>query len=168
MHFSHPFDIVSFHDVMHMQGGYEWLLVLQPVQRSPKSNPSTWENPFATSLTLFLTTMPWSSCLLRNTHFIPMTLTSSGHSSSVQTSLQVKLFNSSCTAFIQSRSWRASSTFLGSIQETNDVEFDESNGSQRAHENLDDVGDEPLREAMKNILVGVFNHATDDDATLSI
>ena len=35
-----------------------------------------------------------------------------------------------------------------------DVEFDESNGSQGAHENLDDVGDEPLREAMKNILVG--------------
>ena len=32
-----------------------------------------------------------------------------------------------------------------------DVEFDESNGSQGAHENLDDVGDEPLREAMKNI-----------------
>ena len=34
MHFLHPFNIVSFHDVMHMQGGYEWLLVLQPVQRS--------------------------------------------------------------------------------------------------------------------------------------
>ena len=34
MHFSHPFDIISFYDVIHMQGGYEWLLVLQPVQRS--------------------------------------------------------------------------------------------------------------------------------------
>jgi hypothetical protein len=34
------------------------------------------------------------------------------------------------------------------------VEFDESNGSQGAHENLDDVGDELLREAMKNIPVG--------------
>ena len=34
------------------------------------------------------------------------------------------------------------------------MEFDESNGSQGAYENLDDVGDEPLREAMKNILVG--------------
>ena len=39
------------------------------------------------------------------------------------------------------------------VEETYDVEFDESNGSQGAHENLDDVGDEPLREAMKNILV---------------
>ena len=40
------------------------------------------------------------------------------------------------------------------VEETYDVEFDESNGSQGAYENLDDVGDKPLREAMKNILVG--------------
>ena len=40
------------------------------------------------------------------------------------------------------------------VEETYDVEFDESNSSQGAHANLDDVGDEPLREAMKNILVG--------------
>ena len=33
------------------------------------------------------------------------------------------------------------------------MEVDESNGSQGAHENLDDVGDEPLMEAMKNIPV---------------
>jgi hypothetical protein len=30
------------------------------------------------------------------------------------------------------------------VEETNDVEFDETNGSQGALENLDDVGDEPL------------------------
>ena len=30
----------------------------------------------------------------------------------------------------------------------------ESNGSQGAHENLEDVGDEPLREAMMNIPFG--------------
>ena len=40
------------------------------------------------------------------------------------------------------------------VEETYNVEFDESNGSQGAHGNLDDVGDEPLREAMKNIPVG--------------
>ena len=74
---------------------------------SPKSNHSTWENPFATSLALFLTTMPWSSCLLWNTHFVPMTLVSCGHSSSVQTSFRVKLFNSSCMAFIQLESWKS-------------------------------------------------------------
>ena len=39
------------------------------------------------------------------------------------------------------------------VEETYDVEFDESNSSQGAHENLDDVGDEPLRETMKNIPV---------------
>ena len=41
----------------------------------------------------------------------------------------------------------------GLVEETYDVEFDKSNGSQGAHENLDNVGDELLREAMKNILV---------------
>ena len=40
------------------------------------------------------------------------------------------------------------------VDETYDVKFDESDGSQGAHENFDDVGDEPLREAVKNIPVG--------------
>ena len=43
------------------------------------------------------------------------------------------------------------------------MEFDESNGSQGAHDNLDDVGDEPLREAMKNILVGDIKPKDDED-----
>ena len=43
------------------------------------------------------------------------------------------------------------------------MEFDESNGSHGAIENLDDVGDEPLREAMKNILVGYIKLKEDDD-----
>jgi hypothetical protein len=49
------------------------------------------------------------------------------------------------------------------IEETYDMEFDESNGSQGAHKNLYDVGDEPLREAMKNILVGDINPKNDED-----
>ena len=49
------------------------------------------------------------------------------------------------------------------VEETYDVEFDESNGAQGAHENLDDVGDEPLREAMKNILVGDIKPNDDED-----
>ena len=49
------------------------------------------------------------------------------------------------------------------VEETYDVEFDESNGSQGAHENLDDVGDEPLREVMKNILVGDIKPKDDED-----
>ena len=43
------------------------------------------------------------------------------------------------------------------------MEFDESNGSQGAHENLDDVGDEPLREVMKNIPVGDIKPKDDED-----
>jgi hypothetical protein len=43
------------------------------------------------------------------------------------------------------------------------VEFDKSNGFQGAHENFDDVGDEPLREAMKNILVGDIKPKDDED-----
>ena len=49
------------------------------------------------------------------------------------------------------------------VEETYDVEFDESNGFQRAHENLDDVDDEPLREAMKNIPVGDIKPKDDKD-----
>ena len=40
------------------------------------------------------------------------------------------------------------------IEETCDVEFDETNGSQGEVFACDDVGDEPLREVMKNIAIG--------------
>ena len=40
------------------------------------------------------------------------------------------------------------------IEETCDVEFDETNGSQGEEFSCDDVGDEPLREVMKNIAIG--------------
>jgi hypothetical protein len=49
------------------------------------------------------------------------------------------------------------------IEETYDVEFDESNSSQGVHENLDDVGDEPLRKVMKNILVGDIKPKDNED-----
>ena len=49
------------------------------------------------------------------------------------------------------------------VEETYDVKFDESNGSQGAHDNLDDVGDEPLRETMKNIPVGDIKPKDDED-----
>ena len=52
----------------------------------------------------------------------------------------------------KSKAYRVFNHATGLVEETYDVEFDESNGSQVAHENLDDVGDEPLREVMKNIL----------------
>jgi hypothetical protein len=43
------------------------------------------------------------------------------------------------------------------------VEFNESNGSKGAIENCDDVGDEPLREAMKNMPVGDIKPKDDED-----
>jgi hypothetical protein len=49
------------------------------------------------------------------------------------------------------------------VEETYDVKFDESNGSQGAIENCDDVGDEPMSEAMKNMPVGDIKPKDDED-----
>jgi hypothetical protein len=49
------------------------------------------------------------------------------------------------------------------VEETYDVEFDETNGSQGALENLDDVGDEPIREAMKNMPIGTIKPKEDEE-----
>jgi hypothetical protein len=49
------------------------------------------------------------------------------------------------------------------IEETCDVEFDESNGSQRDGFCCDDVGKEPLREAMEKMAIGDIKPREDDD-----
>jgi hypothetical protein len=49
------------------------------------------------------------------------------------------------------------------VEETYDVKFDESNGSQRAIENCDDVGDEPLRDTVKNMPVGDIKPKDNED-----
>ena len=64
---------------------------------------------------------------------------------------------------LKSKAYRVFNHATGMVEETYDVEFDESNGSQGEHENLDDVGDEPLREAMKNMPVGAIKPKDDDD-----
>jgi hypothetical protein len=56
----------------------------------------------------------------------------------------------------KSKAYRVFNHATGLIKETYDVEFDESNGSQEAIENCDDVGDEPLREAMKNMIKTMY------------
>ena len=63
----------------------------------------------------------------------------------------------------KSKAYRVFNHATGLFEETYDVEFDESNCSQGAHENLDDVGDEPLREVMKNISVGDIKPNDDED-----
>jgi hypothetical protein len=49
------------------------------------------------------------------------------------------------------------------IEETYDVEFDESNGSQGDGFCCDDVGKEPLRDAMKKMAIGDIKPWKDDD-----
>ena len=63
----------------------------------------------------------------------------------------------------KSKVYRVFNNTTGLVEETYDVKFDESNSSQGAHENLNDVGDEPLREAMKNILIGDIKLKDDED-----
>ena len=58
---------------------------------------------------------------------------------------------------LKSKAYRVFNKATGLVEETYDLEFDETNGSQEEHENLDDVGDEPLREAMKNMPIGAIN-----------
>jgi hypothetical protein len=63
----------------------------------------------------------------------------------------------------KSKAYRVFNHATGLVEETYDVEFDESNGSQGAIENCDDIGDEPLREAMKNMSVGDIKPKDDED-----
>ena len=63
----------------------------------------------------------------------------------------------------KSKAYRVFNHATGLVAETYDVEFDEYNGSQGVHDNLNDVGDEPLREAMKNIPVGDIKPKDDED-----
>jgi hypothetical protein len=65
----------------------------------------------------------------------------------------------------KSKAYRVFNHATDLVEETYDVEFDESNGSQGAIENCDDVGDEPLREAMKNMPVGDIKPKDDEDDT---
>ena len=52
-----------------------------------------------------------------------------------------------------SKAYRVYNKNKGTVEETADVQFDETNGSQEGHENLDDVGDEGLMRAMKNMSI---------------
>ena len=49
------------------------------------------------------------------------------------------------------------------VEETCDVEFDETNGSQGEGFSCDDIGDEPLREVMKNIALGQVKPKEEDE-----
>jgi transposase InsO family protein len=68
----------------------------------------------------------------------------------------------------KSKAYRVFNHATGVVEETYDVEFDETNGSQGALENLNDVGDEPLREAMKNMPIGAIKPKEDEEEVQNI
>ncbi|WVZ89714.1 hypothetical protein U9M48_036080 [Paspalum notatum var. saurae] len=49
------------------------------------------------------------------------------------------------------------------VEQTYDVEFDKSNGSQGAHVDVVDIDEEPLVEAMKNMSIGDIKPKEDED-----
>jgi hypothetical protein len=81
---------------------------------SPKSRPSTWLKPWAIRRALFLTTSPSFPCLFLKTHLVPMTFTSWGGSTKVQTWFLSKFSNYSCMALTQLKSERTCPTSRGS------------------------------------------------------
>ena len=53
-----------------------------------------------------------------------------------------------------SKAYRVYNKSCGIVEETYDVEFDETNGSHEEQDNLDDVRSDGLRNAIKNISIG--------------
>ncbi|WVZ51224.1 hypothetical protein U9M48_002386 [Paspalum notatum var. saurae] len=63
----------------------------------------------------------------------------------------------------KSKAYRVFNNATGMVEETYDVEFDESNGSQGAHVDVVDVDEAPLVEAMKNIPISDIKPKDDED-----
>ncbi|WVZ75084.1 LOW QUALITY PROTEIN: hypothetical protein U9M48_023175, partial [Paspalum notatum var. saurae] len=68
----------------------------------------------------------------------------------------------------KSKAYRVFNNATGMVEETYDVEFDESNGSQGAHVDVVDIDEEPLVEAMKNMPIGDIKSKEDEDEVQTI
>ncbi|WVZ85245.1 hypothetical protein U9M48_032192, partial [Paspalum notatum var. saurae] len=68
----------------------------------------------------------------------------------------------------KSKAYRVFNNATGMVEETYDVEFDESNGSQGAHVDVVDIDEEPLVEAMKNMPIGDIKPKEDEDERQTI
>jgi hypothetical protein len=64
---------------------------------------------------------------------------------------------------LNSKAYRVYNQSSGLVEETSDIEFDETNGSQEEQENLSDVGNEGLRIAMKNMSTGDVKPKDEED-----
>lgn len=78
-----------------------------------------WLYPFAKSLDFFINTFPFSSSLLWKIHLVSITILDEGLRISSETLFLSKWFKSSCIAWDQCLSMRASLTSFASILETN-------------------------------------------------
>ncbi|WVZ71103.1 LOW QUALITY PROTEIN: hypothetical protein U9M48_019724 [Paspalum notatum var. saurae] len=72
-------------------------------------------------------------------------------------------FQRRCDIGFLSKAYRVFNIAIGMVEETCDVEFDESNGSQGAHVDVVDIDEERLIEAMKNMPIGDIKPKEDDD-----
>jgi hypothetical protein len=64
---------------------------------------------------------------------------------------------------LNSKVYRVYNQSSGLVEETSNVEFDETNGTQEEQENLDDVGNEGLRISMKNMTIDDVKPKDEDD-----
>jgi hypothetical protein len=64
---------------------------------------------------------------------------------------------------LNSKAYRVYNQSSGLVGEISDVKFDGTNGSQEEQENLDDVGNEGLRIAMKNMTIDDVKLKDEDD-----
>jgi hypothetical protein len=62
-----------------------------------------------------------------------------------------------------SKAYRVYNQSSGLVEEISDVEFDETNGSQEEQKNLNDIGNEGLRIAMRNMTMGNVKPKDEDD-----
>jgi hypothetical protein len=76
---------------------------------------------------------------------------------------KVNVMKVSYLVVLLSKSYRVYNQSSGLVEETYNVEFDETNGSQEEQENLDDVGNEGLRITMKNMTIGDVKPKDKDD-----
>jgi hypothetical protein len=64
---------------------------------------------------------------------------------------------------LNSKAYHVYNQISGLVEESCEVEFDETNDSQEEQENLDDVGNEGLRNGMKNMTIGDAKPKDEDD-----
>jgi Ser-tRNA(Ala) deacylase AlaX len=66
-----------------------------------------------------------------------------------------------------SKAYRVYNKSISVVEETCDIEFDETNGSHEERDNLDDVRNDSLRNAIKNISIGDIRPKEEDEKKMA-